>query len=475
MKAKLSRNLQSFLDDPRGTTSLLFAAGLLTTVIVTAAAVDYSTAVTTRVRLQAGVDSATLAAAKQGAADPSLYLSSSSALKTAAQAYLTANGPANATISDFHACLVSGGDCTTSSGKTLQVGQFYSEGTTTYTPLFNNVSWLPGSSSQTLTSSATAGASLQWPQSLTMNLVGAKGWYYKAVTLYELPFANGSPASAYTTAATWVYQPTSLSTASGSANVTVGTDQANGMTNLKLGSLGSGYGTLTGPTSVSLGQYADLFMVESVMQGPCPPSKPWLLGNYASSSYTYPAACYATQALAQSAANSKCTGKSGSQLTSCLSPYTPTQESVGWNVCSESELNQGSNPAYSSYNSICNPRTGSNASYNSSNAQSWQFIFVNFYPTQSVQNTNVFSTSVSATTLFPCGQTVGHEWEDGGSIVGTTYATALSSAQNASTTPQQDYFYTVATTCGPEPGMAADGYFSPTNTATYGNMPELVQ
>ncbi len=64
--------------------------------------------------------------------------------------------------------------------------------------------------------------------------------------------------------------------------------------------------------------------------------------------------------------------------------------------------------------------------------------------------------------MFPCGQTVGHEWEDGGSIVGTTYNSALSSATSATTTPQQDFFYTVATTCGSEPGMAADGYYSTT-------------
>ena len=84
-------------------------------------------------------------------------------------------------------------------------------------------------------------------------------------------------------------------------------------------------------------------------------------------------------------------------------------------------------------------------------------------------------TSGSApTTLFPCGQTVGHEWEDGGSIVGTSYSTALSSAQNASTTPQQDFFYTVSTTCGPEPGVTASGYVS-SQTAQYGLTPELVQ
>ena len=100
---------------------------------------------------------------------------------------------------------------------------------------------------------------------------------------------------------------------------------------------------------------------------------------------------------------------------------------------------------------------------------------MNFYPAQAVTNTNVFSTSVSATTMFPCGQTVGHEWEDGGSIVGSTYNSALSSATSATTTPQQDFFYTVATTCGPEPGMAADGYYSTTQTATYGAAPQLVQ
>jgi Flp pilus assembly protein TadG len=494
MKAKLSSKLRSFQNDRRGTTSLLFAAGLLTAMIVTAAAVDYSTAVNARARLQAGVDSATLAAAKQGALNPSTYINDVSALKTAAQAFLTADD-ANATISDFHACLVSGGDCTTSSGQTLQVGQFYAQGTTTYTPFFNNVTWLPGSNSQTITSSATVGASLQWPQQITMNLLGAKGWYYKTVTLYALPFANGSAASSYSSLATWTYQPINLANASGSYNVNIGSDPANGMTNLTLAELGSGYGTLTGPASVNLGQYADFFMVESVMQGPCSPATPWMPGNWSSNTYAFPGACYATQAAANSGLASTIQSNCGSapsrssrnyqsELTTynnCVATYTPVQESVGWTVCSESELNQGSNPAYSSYNAICNPNTGSNASYNSSNTQPWQFIFVNFLPTESYTNANVFSTSAlvqltsgsSPTTLFPCGQTVGHEWEDGGSIVGTSYSTALSSAENASTTPQQDFFYTVSTTCGPEPGVYASGYFS-SQTAAYGLAPQLV-
>ncbi len=164
MKTFLSDRLSSFRRDGSGTTSILFAGGLLTAAVVTAAAIHYASAVTTRARLQAGVDSAALAAAKQGAQNPSTYINDVSALKAAAQAYLTADGPAHATISDFHACLVTGGDCTTASGKTLQVGQFYIKGATTYTPFFNNVSWLPGSNSETLTSSATAGASLQRPQ-----------------------------------------------------------------------------------------------------------------------------------------------------------------------------------------------------------------------------------------------------------------------------------------------------------------------
>jgi Flp pilus assembly protein TadG len=496
MKARLSNRLRSFWKDRRGTTSILFASGLLSAVVITAAAVDYSTAVTTRTRLQAGVDSAALAAAKLGAQNPSAYISSDSALKTAAQAYLTANGPANSTISDFHACLVTGGDCTTASGTTLQVGQFYTQGTTTYTPLFNNISWLPGSSSQTLSSSATAGANLQWPSQITLNLIGAKGWYYKTVTLYALPYESGSPASSYSSLATWTYQPINLNTASGSYNVTVGSDPANGMTGLKLGSLGSGYGTLTGPTSVSLGQYADFFLVESVMEGPCSPATPWMPGNWSSNTWAFPGACYATQSAAQSAVASTIQANCGSapsrssrnyqsELTTynnCVATYTPVQESVGWNICSESELNQGSNPAYSSYNSICNPYSGSNASYNSSNSQPWQFIFVNFLPTESYSNANAFSTSAlvqltsgsAPTTLFPCGQTVGHEWEDGGSIVGTSFSTALSSAENASTTPQQDFFYTVSTTCGPEPGVTASGYYS-SQTAQYGLGPQLVQ
>ena len=398
---------------------------------------------------------------------------------------MTADGPSGATIADFHACLVTGGDCTTASGHTLQVGQFYAQGTTTYTPLFN-LAALPGSSSQTITSSATAGANLQWPQQITLNLIGAKGWYYKKVTLYALPFTNGSAASSYTALASWIYQPENLNAATGSANVTVGTDPANGMTNLKLGSLGAGYGTLTGPTSVNLGQYADFFMVESVMQGPCSPAAPWMPGNWSSNTWAFPGACYATQSAAQSAVastiSSACRGKTGSQLTSCQNTYNPVQESVGWTVCSESELNQGSNPAYTSYNSICNPNSGSNASYNSSKTQPWQFIFVNFLPTESYQNANAFSTGAlvqltsgsAPTTLFPCGQTVGHEWEDGGSIVGTSFSTALSSAQNASTTPQQDFFYTVSTTCGAEPGVSAAGYYS-SQTTQYGLGPQLVQ
>ncbi len=201
------------------------------------------------------------------------------------------------------------------------------------------------------------------------------------------------------------------------------------MTGLTLGQLGSGYGGLTGPTSVNLGQYADIFMVENVMLGPCPPCSPWMVGNWSSGSLHVPHGLLrhpiGAQTAATSAANSACTGKSGSQLTSCQNGYTPIQESVGCTVCSESELNQGSNPAYSSYNSICNPYTGSKTSYNSSNTNPWQFIFVNFFPAQAVQNTNVFSSSVSATTMFPCGQTVGHEWEDGGSIVDSSYSTAL--------------------------------------------------
>ena len=265
------------------------------------------------------------------------------------------------------------------------------------------------------------------------------------MTLYALPYSGGAAGSAYTKLAQWTYQPQHFGAATGGANVTIGTDPANGKTGLKLGSLGAGYGTLTGPTSVNLGQYADVFMVESIMQGPCPPSKPWTASDFSSGSYTYPASCYTSQAAA----------KSGGVSTSKV-----WQEPVGYTVCSESELSSGSNPAYSSYNGICNPNSGSNSSYNSSNTSPWQFFFTNFYPAFSAQNTNVFSNSVSVSTLFPCGQTVSHEWEDGGSIVGTSYNTALSSATNSGNTPQQDFFYNVTTTCGAEPGIAKYGYYA---------------
>ena len=153
------------------------------------------------------------------------------------------------------------------------------------------------------------------------------------------------------------------------------------------------------------------------MQGPCSPATPWMLGNWSSNTYAFPGGLLRDPVggAIRATNSSECTGKTGSQLTSCQNTYNPVQESVGWNVCSESELNQGSNPAYSSYNSICNPNSGSSASYNSSNTQPWQFIFVNFLPTQSYQNANAFSTGAlvqltsgsAPTTLFPCGQTVG--------------------------------------------------------------------
>ena len=322
-----------------------------------------------------------------------------------------------------------------------------------FTPMLSAIAGGAGFSSFSLTATATA-AFLQWPQQITMNLTGAKGFYYKTVTLYALPYAGGSAASSYTKLAQWVYQPQHFGTATGSANVTIGQDPANGMSNLKLANLGSGYGTLTGPSSVNLGQYADVFMVESVMQGPCPPSKPWTASNYSSGSYSFPTNCYASQSAAKTG------GISSSEV---------WQESVGYNVCSESELSDGSNPAYSSYNGICNPYTGPSASYNSNNTDPWQFIFVNFYPAELAQNTNVFSNGVSASTLFPCGQTVAHEWEDGGSIVGTSYSTALASATASSNTPQQDFLYSVSTTCGSEPGIAQYGYYAATPA------PQLVQ
>jgi len=155
MKAHDLVRLRSFSRE-RSATSIAFAIGLLAAINITAAAIDYSSAVNTRARLEAGVESAVREAAKLGARNPSTSLSSSSALQTAARAYLTANGPANSSLSDFHACLESGGDCATASGQTLQVGQLYAQGTATYTPVFNSVSWLRGSKYDTLTTAATA-------------------------------------------------------------------------------------------------------------------------------------------------------------------------------------------------------------------------------------------------------------------------------------------------------------------------------
>ena len=346
----------------------------------------------------------------------------------------------------------------------------------TFTPMLKAL--IRGANFTNIGLSATATAAfLQWPTQLTFNMVGVKGWYYKTITLYALPFTGGVASTTYTdqfggTTAQWVYQPQHFTNVSGTGNVNVGPDIANKQTTLNLGSLGSGYGVTTGPTGplspVNLGQYADLFMVESVMQGPCPPSKPWTGSDFSSNnSYSFPTSCYATQAAAQQA------GISSSKV---------WKEPVGWTVCSESQTTSG--PAYASYNSICNPNTastptssqtssnpcfnsalGTNGMYvncNSSYTNPWQFTYVNFFPAQTAQNTNVFSTSVSAATSFPCGQTVGHEWEDGGSTLPSSYSASLSNAISASKTPAQDFFYTVFTTCGAQPGVAQSGYYSAT-------------
>jgi Flp pilus assembly protein TadG len=341
----------------------------------------------------------------------------------------------------------------------------------TFTPMLSAL--INGANFTNLSLSATATATyLGWPQNLTFNLQGAKGFYYKTVTLYALPFTNGSAATTYTNqfkdtngnnvTGQWIYTPTSQSAASGSGNVNVGPDIANKQTTLNLGALGSGSGNTTGPTTaLNLGQYADVFMVESVMQGPCPQTTPWYNSNWGTNGH--PVSCSATQ---NSTSN--------------------TQESIGATVCTESQVS-GSAPAYASYNAICNPnaastptsgKTSSNQcldpatnkynNCNSSYTNPWQFMYVNFFPAETNQNTNFFSTSVSAATSFPCGQTVGHQWEDGGNPLPTTYANSLSNATSSSP-PAQDFFYTVFTTCGAQPGVSVSGYYSATPT------PQLVQ
>ena len=312
-----------------------------------------------------------------------------------------------------------------------------------------------------LSASATA-AFLGWPQNLTFQLIGAKGWYYKTVTLYALPWSGGVAGTSYTKMGQWVYQPTTLAAASGSGNVNVAPDGANGMQTLNLGSMGSGSGTLTGPLTVNLGQYADIFMVESVMQGPCPPSTPWVKSNWSS-------------------------GWSSGQCSATQTSTYNTQESVGVTACTKSQTTSG--PAYASYNSICNPnaassptssKTSSNQcqnvanspqwnNCNSSYTDPWQLFYVDFFPAYTNANTNFYSTSVSPSTSFPCGQKVYHEWEDGGSTLPTSYSNSLSSATNTGTTPQQDFFYAVTTQCGSEPGMTESGYYSANP------LPQLVQ
>ena len=209
MNATFFSRAARFADDKNGTSAVLFSIGLAAMTVATAAALDYSSAASNHTHLQAATDAAVLAAAEQAGDYASGSAASIAALKAIAQSYVTANGPSGSVVSDFHACTTTGGDCTTKSRQTLKVGQIYVQSTQTYTRLFSHVTSLSGKPTETITSAATANAAM-WPQTITFNMTGAKGWYYKSVNVYVLPTGSSTftnQPSGVSTAWNWVYQP----------------------------------------------------------------------------------------------------------------------------------------------------------------------------------------------------------------------------------------------------------------------------
>ena len=128
------------------------------------------------------------------------------------------------------------------------------------------------------------------------------------------------------------------------------------------------------------------------------------------------------------------------------------KETTGQTECTELENSTSGNAGYASYNAICNPSSNGSTVYNP-----WTFMYVNYMPQEDNETLNGYANSVALTSMFPCGETATHQWEDS-PVTTQSYATAVSNATNSKTTPQQDLFYTVSTTCSANAGMSASGY-----------------
>jgi Flp pilus assembly protein TadG len=362
MFAKLHSTLSRLARNESGSTALIFAAGVTVVLAATGAAIDYSTAAMKHTQLSAAVDSAVLGVADRVARDGTAAANNVAAYKALASQFLSVNGPSGSTVAEVHVCLTSGQeDCTVSGGRQLTNGQVYVRGADTYNRVFGSVADLGKTKIETLNAAATASAALL-PQSLTFNLQGAKGWYYKTMQIW----VHVPGASSDTLMASYVYQPTSLS-------ATASFSVYDALLGHNVSPSGAGTGTFTGPTTVTLGSYDNAYVTMNVQTDPCPPGK----------NYTGAAASFVG-------------------LSSC------TTTAQGVNTQGISVTTDANTPAAA-------------AAYS-------QYLYINF--TEEPANT-----VLPITTLFPCGQTVNHQWEDGGNTPGAGLGV------------QADFFYGVTTVC----------------------------
>jgi hypothetical protein len=352
---------------------LIFAAGVTVIFAATGAAIDYSTAAAKHTQLSAAVDSAVLGVAYHVAHDGAAAADNIASYQALASQFLSVNGPSGASVAEVHICLYSGNqDCTISNGHQLTNGQVYVRGTDTYNRVFGSVADLGKSKTETLNAAATATAVLL-PQSLTFNLQGAKGWYYKTMQIW----VHVPGASSDTLVASYVYQPTSLTA---TATFTVYDAQLG----RNVSPSGAGTGTFTGPATVTLGSYDNAYVTMNVQTDPCPPGQ----------DYTGTAANF-------HGANS-CTTTAHGVNTQGLSVTTDVNT-----------------PAAAAAHS--------------------QYLYINFIEEPA-------NTVIPLTTLFPCGQTVNHQWEDNGNTPGYGLG------------PQADFFYAVTTVCATN--VASSAYLS---------------
>lgn len=238
-----------------------------------------------------------------------------------------------------------------------------------------------------------ASVAMQSPANLTFTLTGATGWYWKQVDLY----VHQPGAVSDTVVASYTYQPTSL------FNQGTGTVSAKFLT-------GPGGSMVDGAvdTPVSIGAtYDRAYLKMTVYSDGCgpgyAPQHPDFGGNTA---YWSPFVCMAV----------------GSTWTSSSTQYVCNRRSCGYQTTTTT--NTVSKTAAPVYYSTDDPATAHN-------------LFVNGVDLPNNVKPSFFS-------LFSCGQTTSHDWED------TPWADPLPGSWS-----QQDIHFSIATSCATNSNMTA--------------------